>query len=184
MADIEWGNWLHRGGDDAVCRVAAPGQQINQCSTVRSENLLILKFYTWLFFVFQGGDAGKCAAAGSRRRRRGRCWWRQVAPWQFWVFFKTKKPHCFLLQFFNLDWFDAIVNSAVQRLRGFIRSKTHVLFSLAETSCLHHWLAAWLTELKKLELSLEGGGGPGWSNVTEDPSLADYLQYFKWDILT
>lgn len=34
-------------------------------------------------------------------------------------------------------------------------------------------------ELKKLELSLEGGGGPGWSNVTEDPSLADYLQYFK-----
>ena len=35
------------------------------------------------------------------------------------------------------------------------------------------------TELKKLEISLEGGGGPGWSNVTEDPSLADYLQYFK-----
>ena len=35
------------------------------------------------------------------------------------------------------------------------------------------------TELKKLELSLEGGGGAGWSNVTEDPSLADYLQYFK-----
>ena len=35
-------------------------------------------------------------------------------------------------------------------------------------------------ELKKLQMSLEGGtGGGGWGDVTEDPSIADYLQYFK-----
>ena len=35
-------------------------------------------------------------------------------------------------------------------------------------------------ELKKLQMSLEGGtSGAGWSDVTEDPSIADYLQYFK-----
>ena len=36
-------------------------------------------------------------------------------------------------------------------------------------------------ELTKLAISLEGGtGGGGWGDVTEDPSIADYLQYFKW----
>ena len=34
-------------------------------------------------------------------------------------------------------------------------------------------------ELKKLQMALEGGGGPGGWDVTEDPSIADYLQYFK-----
>merc|ERR1719189_1258235 len=35
-------------------------------------------------------------------------------------------------------------------------------------------------ELKKLQISLEGGsGGGGWGDVTEDPSISDYLQYFK-----
>jgi len=35
-------------------------------------------------------------------------------------------------------------------------------------------------ELKKLQMSLEGGsGGGGWGDVTEDPSISDYLQYFK-----
>ena len=33
--------------------------------------------------------------------------------------------------------------------------------------------------LKKLQMALEGGGGPGGWDVTEDPSIADYLQYFK-----
>merc|ERR1719402_14604 len=33
-------------------------------------------------------------------------------------------------------------------------------------------------ELRKLQVSLEGGGGPG-GYVTEDPQIADYLQYFK-----
>jgi len=35
-------------------------------------------------------------------------------------------------------------------------------------------------DLKKLQISLEGGaGGAGWGNVTEDPSIQDYLQYYK-----
>ena len=34
-------------------------------------------------------------------------------------------------------------------------------------------------ELKKLQMALEGGGGGGGWDVTEDPSIADYLQYFK-----
>lgn len=34
-------------------------------------------------------------------------------------------------------------------------------------------------ELKKLQMTLEGGGGQGWTSVTEDPSMSDYLQYFK-----
>ena len=34
-------------------------------------------------------------------------------------------------------------------------------------------------ELKKLQMALEGGGGSGGWDVTEDPSIADYLQYFK-----
>jgi len=34
-------------------------------------------------------------------------------------------------------------------------------------------------ELKKLQMALEGGGGNGGWDVTEDPSIADYLQYFK-----
>ena len=34
-------------------------------------------------------------------------------------------------------------------------------------------------ELKKLQMALEGGSGPGGWDVTEDPSIADYLQYFK-----
>jgi len=34
-------------------------------------------------------------------------------------------------------------------------------------------------ELKKLQMALEGGGGAGGWDVTEDPSIADYLQYFK-----
>merc|ERR1719402_462964 len=33
-------------------------------------------------------------------------------------------------------------------------------------------------ELKKLQMTLEGGAGPG-GYVTEDPQIADYLQYFK-----
>jgi hypothetical protein len=41
---------LHRGGDDAVCRVTAPGQQINQFSTY--ENLLILEFLQLGSFLF------------------------------------------------------------------------------------------------------------------------------------
>ena len=37
-------------------------------------------------------------------------------------------------------------------------------------------------DLKKLQISLEGGaGGAGWGNVTEDPSIQDYLQYYKWE---
>ena len=35
-------------------------------------------------------------------------------------------------------------------------------------------------ELEKLKVSLEGGsGGRGWENMTEDPSISDYLQYYK-----
>lgn len=35
-------------------------------------------------------------------------------------------------------------------------------------------------ELKKLQMTLEGGGGgDGGNSVTEDPSMSDYLQYFK-----
>jgi len=34
-------------------------------------------------------------------------------------------------------------------------------------------------ELKKLQMALEGGGGAGGWDVTEDPSIQDYLQYFK-----
>jgi len=35
-------------------------------------------------------------------------------------------------------------------------------------------------ELKKLQMTLEGGGGgDGYNSLTEDPSVADYLQYFK-----
>jgi len=34
-------------------------------------------------------------------------------------------------------------------------------------------------ELKKLQMALEGGSGGGGWDVTEDPSIADYLQYFK-----
>jgi len=35
-------------------------------------------------------------------------------------------------------------------------------------------------ELKKLQMTLEGGGGvDGHNSVTEDPSMSDYLQYFK-----
>merc|ERR1711971_10704 len=35
-------------------------------------------------------------------------------------------------------------------------------------------------DLKKLQISLEGGtGGGGWGDVTEDPSISDYLQYYK-----
>ncbi|XP_023324423.1 unc-112-related protein [Eurytemora carolleeae] len=34
-------------------------------------------------------------------------------------------------------------------------------------------------ELKKLQMTLEGGGGGGWNSVTEDPSMSDYLMYFK-----
>ena len=35
-------------------------------------------------------------------------------------------------------------------------------------------------ELEKLKNSLEGGsGGRGWEDVTEDPSISDYLQYYK-----
>ena len=35
-------------------------------------------------------------------------------------------------------------------------------------------------DLKKLQISLEGGsGGSGWGDVTEDPSISDYLQYYK-----
>lgn len=35
-------------------------------------------------------------------------------------------------------------------------------------------------ELKKLQMTLEGGGGgDGYNSMTEDPSVADYLQYFK-----
>ena len=38
-------------------------------------------------------------------------------------------------------------------------------------------------DLKKLQISLEGGsGGSGWGDVTEDPSIADYLQYYKYVI--
>ena len=34
-------------------------------------------------------------------------------------------------------------------------------------------------DLKKLQMSLEGGSGSrGW-DVTEDPSISDYLQYYK-----
>ena len=34
-------------------------------------------------------------------------------------------------------------------------------------------------DLKRLQMSLEGGAGGGWGDVTEDPSIADYLQYYK-----
>merc|ERR1719191_2643943 len=35
-------------------------------------------------------------------------------------------------------------------------------------------------ELEKLKNTLEGGsGGRGWEDVTEDPSISDYLQYYK-----
>jgi len=34
-------------------------------------------------------------------------------------------------------------------------------------------------ELKKLQMTLEGGSGQGWNSVTEDPSMMDYLHYFK-----
>ena len=34
-------------------------------------------------------------------------------------------------------------------------------------------------DLKKLQMSLEGGSGSrGW-DVTEDPSISDFLQYYK-----
>jgi len=34
-------------------------------------------------------------------------------------------------------------------------------------------------ELKKLQMTLEGGLGQGWNSVTEDPTMSEYLQYFK-----
>ena len=35
-------------------------------------------------------------------------------------------------------------------------------------------------DLKKLQMTLEGGSsGGGMGNVTEDPSIAGYIQYFK-----
>jgi len=40
-------------------------------------------------------------------------------------------------------------------------------------------------DLKKLQMTLEGGsGGAGMGNVTEDPSIAGYIQYFKPKRLT
>ncbi len=50
--------------------------------------------------------------------------WRHDSSAALSVILLNKKSHGFLLQFFNLDWFDAIVNSAVQRFEELSESET------------------------------------------------------------